>query len=186
MKDFPLSQEYNLPIIIQKKFLFIKWNKTINITYKQATVLEYLQFLDETEKDPIHYILAFLKRHKKFNKNDFVKLTWSIDDIWKKLQKSYLKWYFDKKSKKSNKKVKKKDANFNSTLVILSRELKSDPLYLLENYTIEQINYLSEGIEYLYDEDKARTSRRKQRERELAKLDEEQKQRIHDFIHSND
>ena len=186
MENFPIRKEYELPIIFEEKFLFFHRYKTINLRYKQATILEYIEFIQETKKNEINYFKWFLEKHwvdKKYLKN----LKNIYQELWRKIEQSYLKWYINKsKIKTETRKIKESEQiPFNATLIHLSKELKIDPLEIMKKYTLEQLNYLSEWILYIYDNNKAKTSRKTNRKKQIENLPETEKQKLKDFINSD-
>lgn len=179
--DFPLKEEFELKIKIKKKFLFFKWNKNLIIKYKQASVLECIEFLKYSDRIQDYY-LWFIETHSNIKKSEIVYILYNFKDIWQKLQNTFFKWYFKKMEWWTEEVMP-----FNAYITLICEKLSIEPLKLLD-YTIEQLQWITKWIIYnnQSEEDRIREARKQEREKEFSDMTEDEQKRIKDFLQSND
>lgn len=141
--------------VIRKKFEFsinIKnryWKKKFLLQYEQATMYEINEFLYESSKTNFYianWVIDFVERYGnvKLNRRQTISIIWSYEEIFENLKQTYFKGAFDDESEGewewfSNDIIA-------SYIVFLSSEFKQDPLYLMKNYTIEQLKFFTDWL----------------------------------------
>jgi len=188
MQNFPTQKEFELKINIKKKILFFNKTKIILLKYKEASVLEVIEFL-QLEKQIIEYFSDFILKNSNATKKDLWKIILNFDKIWEKINNTFLKFENKNTIKKTNNSKNSETISwFNSYLVILSEKLNIDPLELLKKYTLRQFNYLTEWIIYNAN-DKTKEWKQKNRMDDIQKqrenLNNEDAKKIKDFIYSD-
>ena len=192
MISFPLQQKYELKINIKKRVLFFNKSKTILIMYKEATVLEVIEFLQSKGKI-VEYFSEFILKNSNANKEDLWEILLSFDKISTHLNNTYLKWLWDTKKDKpieTTEEDNKTSENwwFSSYIAILTEKLSIDPLNLLWNYTLAQFNYLTEWITYNSNESTKKwqqENRMNNIKKKRENLNDKDAQKIKDFIYSD-
>ena len=97
-----IRKSIEISLIIEKRLLFWRYNKVIKLKFKQATVMEAIDF-GETIKgnmfNIVIWLLDFITKHsdKKITKKDkqYIMVKWG--DILDLIKKYYL--WFDRKTK---------------------------------------------------------------------------------------
>lgn len=156
-----IRKSIEISLIIEKRLLFWKYNKVIKLKFKQATVMEAIDF-GETIKgnmfNIVIWLLDFITKHsdKKITKKDkqYIMVKWG--DILDLIKKYYL--WFDKKNE-----TKGENPPFSSYITILSEKTWLHPLALMENYTFEQLEWITEWLVWNANE----TSKEWQRKNKL-------------------
>jgi len=93
----------------------------------------------------IDWVIKFVKENSDYRKRDYRYIIWNFDNIFDTIIKTYHKWVFDKKEEKKPS-GKWRKSIFSANLVYLSEKLNIHPKQLLQEYTIEQMNYMSEWL----------------------------------------
>ena len=155
MKNFPIRQSYELKINIKRKILFFNKRKIIILKYREASVMEIIDFL-QSEKKTIEFFSDFILKNSNSTEADLWYIILNFDIIWEQLNNTFLKWL---NSKENNNKdslniedVKEKNWTFNAYLALLSEKLNIDPINLLNKYTLNQLTYITEWIIYNINE----------------------------------
>ena len=194
MKNFPLRKNYILQIKIKKKVLFISMNKTILLKFQEANIKEIIEFL-QSDKNIINYFSDFILSNSNATKKDLQQILLNFDIIWEQLNNTYFRWLNQKwnvlnikqENNNENENENKNNWWFSSYVALISEKMNIDPISLLEKYTLNQLNYLTEWIIYNANEqtDKWKEQNRmnvirKQRDN----LSDTDAQKIKDFIYS--
>lgn len=145
------KKKYTIKLIIKRKILFFSYNKKIILEYGKATLKEYYYFqkiLEENKESEINkflfnFVESFKKGRKNLKKQEYAQILAQKKDIFKVLLETYLK-----KSKiiPIVWKIDEEYSPIASNIVFLSQKLHISPKELL-NYTIDEIDFLTEGIE---------------------------------------
>lgn len=139
--------------VVRKKFeinINIKrwyYKKKISVKYEQASMYEINEFLYESQRDwfrILDWIVDFVENNsdKKLNVFDRRILSLKFEEIFETLKETYFKWAFNEWGNGEE----QVDDLLASYIVFLSWELKQDPLYLMKNYTIEQLKFFTDWI----------------------------------------
>lgn len=191
MKNFPLQQKYELKINIKRKVLFFTKTKTILLKYKEANILEVIEFI-QSDKKIIEYFSEFILNNSNATKKDLWQILLSFEKIWEHLNNTFLIWINNNNNTNNsvilNNEEKWSNWWFNSYITLLSEKLNIDPIYILNKYTLRQLNYLTEWIIYNINEQTEKwkkenrmNSTKKQREN----LSDTDAKTIKDFIYSD-
>lgn len=139
--------------VVRKKFeinINIKrwyYKKTISVKYEQASMYEINEFLYDSWKEwfqLVNRIIDFVEENsdKAINKFDRKIIAIKFSEIFETLKNTYFKWAFNEWWNGEE----QVDDLLASYIVFLSWELKQDPLYLMKNYTIEQLKFFTDWI----------------------------------------
>lgn len=139
--------------VVRKKFeinINIKrwyYKKTISVKYEQASMYEINEFLYDSWKEGfqlVNRIIDFVEENgdKAINKFDRKIIAIKFSEIFETLKNTYFKWAFNEWWNGEE----QVDDLLASYIVFLSWELKQDPLYLMKNYTIEQLKFFTDWI----------------------------------------
>jgi hypothetical protein len=69
MKNFPIRKKFELKINIKRKVLFFNKTKIILLKYKEASVIEIIEFL-KSENQIIEYFSDFILSNSSANEKD--------------------------------------------------------------------------------------------------------------------
>lgn len=189
MKNFPLQQKYELKINIKRKVLFFTKIKTILLKYQEANVLQVIEFI-QSDKKIIEYFSEFILNNSNATKKDLSQILLSFEKIWEHLNNTFLNWFNNNIDNSNILDNNKWWSNwwFNAYITLLSEKFNIDPIYILNNYTLKQLKYLTEWIIYNINEqtdkwkkENRMNSTKKQREN----LSDTDAKTIKDFIYSD-
>jgi len=188
MKKFPIRKKYELKINIKRKILFFNKSKVILLKYKEASIIEIIDFL-KSEKQIIEYFSDFILSNSNATEKDLWEILKNFDIIWKQLNNTFLKWLDNtKKEKIWWTSIKQDNWWFNAYIVLLSEKLNIDPMKILTKYTLNQLNYFTEWIIYNINEQteqwKAK-NRMNNIKKQREDLNDKDAQKIKDFIYSD-
>jgi len=150
--DRPDRDNFIISIKLNRKYF--RQKKKITMKYQQATAEETIQFMNK-DKDwkVIDWMISFLKKHSDYSKSDYNAIVWNFDNILSLILKTYHKWVFNKEEKQtktnSNPKIwgkKPRPSTFWANIVYLSEKLSIHPKQLLQEYTMEQMDYMSSWL----------------------------------------
>ena len=124
---------------------YFRQKKKITMRYEQASAEETIHFMNQNSNEKvIERVIKFVKKHSDYKNSYYRYIIGNFDGIFDTIIKTYHKWVFDKQEKKPSKKWRK--SIFSANLVYLSEKLNIHPKKLLQEYTMEQMNYLSEWL----------------------------------------
>lgn len=129
---------------------------TYVIEYKQALLNEMIEYFQKKDHSAV-WLHEFLVKHtvrvdnqrwwsfrKTISKSEYLSLgEEKIHQIMKRVEETYL---FIPKTRKTDEEEKK--APFESSVMFFAEKNSRDALYILENYTFEQVILYSRGIEF--------------------------------------
>lgn len=134
---------------LDRKYFWQK--KKITMRYKQASAEETIQFINQDWNEKIiAWVVEFMKKYSDYREKDYRYVVGNFDKIFDTILKTYHKWVFNKEEIKNSggsmmeKKTRK--STFWANLVYLSEKLNVHPKLLLQEYTMEQMNWLSEWL----------------------------------------
>lgn len=139
-----IRKSFDVNIYIKKWY----YKKRVNVKFEQASMYEINEFIFETWQDWFqlaNWIVDFVENHTKQKLYYFDRKSIAIKfkDIFEILQDTYFGWAFEKWNSKE---TEDDDDLLASYIVFLSSELKQDPLYLMKNYTIQQLKFFTDWI----------------------------------------
>lgn len=142
-----LQKQRVMRIVIEQKIFFRTRKKEIIIKYGWATIRENMEFMAcKSEEEVVRFFVWWLekKRGKGFTLRESLKLASSIQRIIQQLLDTAFQV-----ERLDFPRAESENANapYSSTVVFLSKQLGLPPRELLE-YTIQEVAYLSEGIEW--------------------------------------
>lgn len=144
-----LRKNYEIPIRDKNDKL---WGV---VKYKQATLLECLEYSFEAKQDwfeLIIWLVSFIKDNSEIkNDNTIANILKHIDinTLLDKIFNSRFKGYLSSKKWK----VSKQEIPFSSYIMSLSKYFSIDPNTVVERYTPEQIAFYIEGVIYNINEE---------------------------------
>jgi hypothetical protein len=125
------------------------------------------------------------------NKKDLWEILINFDKIWEYLNNTFLKWL----NKVEENNIKVSDLKewwvnwwFNSYIILLSEKLNLDPIKILNNYTLNQLNYFTEWIIYNINEQSEKwkqKNRMNNTKKQREDLNDKDAKTIKDFIYSS-
>jgi hypothetical protein len=151
--DFDIVRKsFEVNIRIKKRYR----NKIINVKYEQASMYEITEFLYEVQEEWFQIsnrILDFVINHTKEKLSKLEKRIVIIKspELFDTLQKTYFKWSFGE-IKEWQIQANTSNDMISSYIVFLSSELKQDPLYLMKNYSIEQLKFFTDWVAWNMNE----------------------------------
>jgi len=151
--NFPIRKEYTIDVNMNVKLKWVIKPAKFKIKYKQATIIETQNFIEQVEKNNLQdWVLKFLENNSNANKISMwiVKMNWKFfEELINKLKLTMFHWVFNEKEDKSD---WSSIQPFESVLCFLCKEININPLEFVEKYTIEQMNYLLDWIIYNINE----------------------------------
>jgi len=148
---YDLFGKISMKELIKKTFTFkVLWK---DIYYDQLSYYEALEFdnmMKQTDFDIIERFIWFLGKYKIKRKLILKRL--SIADMnlfFQTYIDTALRWYYAKNKKTNEDKPKNNDKRIpqSSYIVFLSKEMWVDPIRLVNEYTPEALNFISEWIQ---------------------------------------
>ena len=142
-----LLKQRVMRLVIEQKIFFRTRKKEIVIRYSWATMRENMEFMAcKNEEEVIRFFIWWLekKRGKLFSRKENLSIAPSIQQIIQQLLDTAFKVHRVEFPRSEEENI---DVPYSSTVVFLSKQLWLKPRELLE-YTIQEIAYLSEGIEW--------------------------------------
>jgi uncharacterized protein (DUF2225 family) len=89
-----LRKTFNVEIIIPKRISMFHWKKKIELTIRQATILETIQYIDKQEgkEDFLFYLVALLEKFygKNFTKDERMYLFTKKKELTEIIKDTYL------------------------------------------------------------------------------------------------
>jgi len=154
---FPVRKTY------QQDFINTKWKILFSIEYKQATMLEYYEFLNKDKNEQILDLYKIIKEKIKYSFFDKVKLFFNKNykskiELWLNFENAFLSIMSNKfrtyesifnkvKSRMQNKWWNKWTID-SVWLSMICKEYNISPTDLLNNYTLEQYFWFLDWIEW--------------------------------------
>lgn len=154
---FPVRKTY------QQDFINTKWKILFSIEYKQATMLEYYEFLNKDKDEQILDLYKIIKEKIKYTFFDKVKLFFNKNykskiELWLNFENAFLSIMSNKfrtyesifnkvKSRMQNKWWNKWTID-SVWLSMICKEYNISPTDLLNNYTLEQYFWFLDWIEW--------------------------------------
>jgi hypothetical protein len=148
--DRPDRDSFIVSIKLNRRYF--RQKKKITMRYEQATAEDTIQFMNrDREWKVIDWMISFLKKHSNYSKSDYNTIVWNFDNILDLILRTYHKWVFNKEEKvKTNSNTwiwkKPRPSTFWANITYLSEKLNIHPKQLLQEYTMEQMNWLSEWL----------------------------------------
>lgn len=169
-----LQKEITLPIEIGDDIKFFK--------YKQYTIEETLEF-EYSEQDKEKWLFEFLNNHAeteddKLSKKIFNQLP------FKQLYKRVVWWLckgfydFDRKGEVDN----GDSYPVGAYVTFICNELSIEPLNLIQDYTFEQLNYLTEWIVWNKNEQTEEWHKRNKKKRTQQEIDNMDKEEVNNIL----
>lgn len=161
-----IRKKFEMNIDIKRRYR----TTNIKVEYEQATMYDVMEFIFESSKDwfnVVKWIVEFVEANtkKKLKKRDRIMIAIKNNEIFQSIQDTYFEWAFSE-SKNWNTTISESNDLVSSYISFLSSELKQDPLYLMKNYTIEQLRFFTDWVIWNLNE-KTEEWRKKNRLKEI-------------------
>lgn len=151
--DFPFRGDFSLNINVDMQ---LKWKDVgfkKKLEYQQATIRETIEEMDEIDKLWINeFILKFLNRCG-FSENE-ITLLYMKPEVVENIVETFLvtryRWVIDKEKLKHPDNTPKPTSGMprHAVLALIAEKMHIDPITFQETYTMEQMAYLMNWIEY--------------------------------------
>ena len=153
---FPVRKTY------QQDFINTKWKILFSIEYKQATMLEYYEFLNKDKNEQILDLYKIIQEKIKYSFFDKIKLFFNKNykskiELWLNFENAFLSimWnkfrtyesIFNKVKSRMQSKSWTKWTIDSVWLSMICKEYNISPTDLLNNYTLEQYFWFLDWIE---------------------------------------
>ncbi len=129
--------------------MFIKYEKKVILHFEQAKFIELIEFSEVIQwhwVNIIIWLLKFIRDHSshKLTKHEEEYVMGEYEVLIEKIKNTFFEWCFEqKKDNWDNSEVLNP---LSSYITVLSEKLQQDPLYILNNYTIPQLDFLTEWL----------------------------------------
>ena len=140
--DQLLHKKYDLNIVVPKKFLRFKRKKTIKIHYWQAKPIDMAQFMRlGTPDEIIVWLVKFVESHStNMKKSDYNAIIAQFEWIYAALQTTFWKRSVKNNGGEGN------GSPYSRFVAFLAKELCETPHNIVYNYTLEELDYLTEWV----------------------------------------
>lgn len=143
-------ESFTIMVEVIAPFLFWKKKNTIKVSYRQCNIKELFSFIEDIERwrEIAERVVEFIEKHadKKLSGNQLSSIyiqSWAVFNI---LYDTYFKECF-KGSKNKQTTVKKTDLwPMQANIAFIAKETCTSILDLYEKCTIQDIEYLMEGV----------------------------------------
>jgi len=146
--NYPIRKEYEISFTVNAVFKWKEVEKKFTLFYKQATILDTLEFLKVLEDDSVtQRLLEFVEKQWELDK--FTLWLIKIDSkllqtIFNTVKDTMFSWVFWTGGEKSS----EKQQPYSSALVFLCEKICVWPDEFQKKYTIEQMMFLMEWVIY--------------------------------------
>lgn len=142
-----LEKQFEISLKIKKRFLFVPYTRTILLKFKEARFIETIEFIEIVKwnwTNIVKRIIKFIKEHtnSKLKKSDIQYIMMYADKIIPTLKETFLEWCFSDNSWD----WEWEETPMSSYIAVLSEKLNIDPLRLINEYTVKQLEMMTEGI----------------------------------------
>jgi len=147
--DYPKKRDFDISFNIS---LLLDWKNTenkITMKFKQATIMETIDFLMLVEKWGVwDWMADFLTENSDINKTTswLMRLDKNLSQkVFDTIKNTRFKWTFWNSKGTSD---SEPSQPYSAILMMLCEKLSIDPMGFQEKYTVEQMNYLMEWLIY--------------------------------------
>lgn len=167
-----LVKKYELNLNIERRFLFIRYNKVLKLKFEQAKLIDTIEFINITSQSEfgiIMWLLNFIEEKSWIKLNMKIRqyIMLNRDSILKTIKETFFEWCFTKEE------VKWDYSPFSSYITILSEKLNIDPVRLAKEYTPQQLEFLTEWLVWNANE----ASKDWQKKNKLRRISQKNKNR---------
>lgn len=177
-----LRKQWKIRLVIEKKMLWWKRKKEVLITYGGATLYQQMELTKaKTDEEKVAFFMGWIKKNteKKLSPTDELAILPNLERIAEQIIATAF-------STKSRGEKNSEFSPYSSYVVFLVQELRIEPRVLMD-YTLQEIEYLSEGILWNINaksEEGQKQNRLKAQQLQAGEVLEQKKEMIDAFLKS--